>query len=235
MKQLTENWFVSGLIDPEYKRYVLLAYLQEIEREFAALRLYPPYADLTRHYQNLISFRNEKLRMDNTFPKIIDKEAFQAFSLRLIPTLETEGIMKEVEEIVEYSIPALEAKLNEGKEIYRHIDRQIVIEPIGVLPLYRLEGYLLITTAGVRVVKAFQYKIRFYENVGVNDFGISLEEKMEFTHSLSCSYEQMKMQLYRLHTDLPVPATYLISTEMTVPESPTLIPVVKRKFLNYMK
>lgn len=235
MKQLTENWFVSGLIDPEYKRYILLAYLQEIEKEFAALRLYPPFADLTQHYESLIAFRNGKLLMDNTFPKFLDKEALQSFTLRYISAQETGGVMKEVEEIVEYAIPTIEAKLNEGKEIYRHIDRHILIEPIGVLPFYRQEGYLLITTAFEREVKAFRYKIQFYENVGVNHFGITLEEKMQFTHSLSCSYEQMKMHLYRTNSELPVPATYLISSEITVPESPTLLPVIKRKFLNYMK
>ena len=235
MKQLTDDWFVSGLIDSEYKRYILLAYLQEIEKEFAALRLYPPFSDLLRHYERLLAFKKGKNELEDAFPKSIQPNPNNPFPFTFNPEIEPDEWMKEVEEIVEYAIPTIQSKLNEGKEIYQLIENQITIEPIGVLPIYRQEGYLLITTERAKEVKAFRYKIQFFENVGVNYFGISLEEKTLFTHTIANPYESMKRTLCKTYTELPVPATYLVYSKMPFPESPTLLPVVKRKFLAYMK
>ena len=53
MKQLSETWFAEGYIDFELKKYVLLAYLQEINKYFYENKLYPQLADLIFHYNNI--------------------------------------------------------------------------------------------------------------------------------------------------------------------------------------
>ena len=41
MKTLSETWFADGYIDFELKKYVLLAYLQEVSKCFNENKLYP--------------------------------------------------------------------------------------------------------------------------------------------------------------------------------------------------
>jgi len=41
MKKLPTNWLTDGLINFEYKKYLLLAYLKSVEEEFESKRLYP--------------------------------------------------------------------------------------------------------------------------------------------------------------------------------------------------
>jgi hypothetical protein len=50
MKKLEEDWLTKGLIDFEYKKYILLDYLQHIKEQFKERRLYPFLSDLVFHY-----------------------------------------------------------------------------------------------------------------------------------------------------------------------------------------
>ena len=56
MKTLSETWFAEGYIDFELKKYMLLAYLQEINKGFTENKLYPQLADIIFHYNNVIAF-----------------------------------------------------------------------------------------------------------------------------------------------------------------------------------
>ena len=69
MKTLSETWFADGYIDFELKKYTLLAYLQEINRNFQENKLYPQLADVIFHYNNLVAFRENKKFLQEQFPK----------------------------------------------------------------------------------------------------------------------------------------------------------------------
>ena len=53
MKNLSENWITEGWVDFEYKKYVLLAYLQHVESQVKEGKLYPPLGELVQHYSKL--------------------------------------------------------------------------------------------------------------------------------------------------------------------------------------
>ena len=59
MKKLEKDWLTSGLIDFEYKKYILLAYLQEVKGNFDSNKLYPHLSDLIFHYQNLLDLKKK--------------------------------------------------------------------------------------------------------------------------------------------------------------------------------
>ena len=64
MDSLKHDWLTEGLIDYEYKKYVLLAYLKDVSRRFNQSELYPFMSDLVFHYRNLIKVRESKTRSD---------------------------------------------------------------------------------------------------------------------------------------------------------------------------
>jgi len=57
MRSLGINWFIEGYVDFEHKKYVLLDYLQQINRHFDRNHLYPNLTDLIYHYNNLLIFK----------------------------------------------------------------------------------------------------------------------------------------------------------------------------------
>lgn len=235
MKKLSSDWFVEGMLDFEYKKYLLLAYLKHVAQEFAEVRLYPAFSDLIHHYQNLTSFQQNKQQLFEQFPGKISKEDFKQLRLAFEPGILDGPDMQEIEAIVAYAIPHIHQQLAEGKDIYEYIEEQLRIEPIGITPLYKKEGYLLFRLFSKKKVKVFEYQIVFFENTQGNYHGISFKYLDTFYHSLANTYEAMKLHLIRHYTKLPNPATWLLSTDKPFPEEASLLPVAKRKMLSILK
>ena len=60
METLSKNWITENHIDFEYKKYVLLAYLQNVSDNFSDHRLYPFLSDLVEHYRSLKILKDNK-------------------------------------------------------------------------------------------------------------------------------------------------------------------------------
>lgn len=235
MEKLGSNWFLEGTLDYEYKRYILLAYLQHVAKEFAEVRLYPSFSELIFHYNNLTTFQEEKSKLQERFPKKLSEKELKRLKLVYEPSIPEDEQLKEVEEIVDYALPTIKTRLKEGKEIYEHIEEQIHIEPIGLTPLYQKEGYLLFRTEPMKQVKAFSYQIAFFENTDANFHGINVEYLDTFRLSLVDTYESIKHTLIKSYSKLPNPATWLLYAINPFPEEAALMPVAKRKMLAFLK
>lgn len=231
MEKLSNDWFLEGHLDFEYKKYLLLAYLQHVSRQFAEVRLYPSFADLIFHYQNLDQFRNHKQQFYERFPKRLSEEEFRKLRLVREAEVEDQEELKEIDQLIDFALPSIKAHLREGKEIYDYIDEQIRIEPIGITPLYRKEGYVFLDVNPMHQVKVFQYRIIFLENADANYHGISLEMVDAYRRTLVQTYEAKKKELIRHRRELPNPATWLVSAQHPLPEEASLLPVTKRKML----
>lgn len=234
MKKLNANWFVEGLQDFEYKKYVLLAYLQGVKQAFDQSLLYPVFSELIAHYQNLHAFQQGKQQMEDTMPKqlmSIDWEKFKALYASLLADDEA---LREIEEIVEFSLPKVKASLEEGKQLYEFIEEHIEIDTVGLLPLYRDAGYLLLRGGNTQEIKAYGYQITVFENANERYRGIHAHFVADFTLSISTTYETIKLELIRQQRAMPNPATFLIYSRMQFPEEASLIPVAKRKFVRYL-
>lgn len=235
MKKLSNDWFVEGTLDFEYKKYVLLAYLQSVSKEFNKINLYPSLQELIHHYKNLAAFQESQQQLLKQFPSKTTEEELKQMSLAYDPGLTGYSSLKEVEAIVEYAIPNIKRHIKEGKDIYDFIENHLAIEPIGISPLYKKEGYVLIRVNNQKEIKAFEYRIVFFENIEANYHGLSLNYIDTFALSLVNTYENIKKSLIKTRAKLPNPATFLIFSKEHFPLEPSLLPVAKRKFLSYMK
>src|ERR1700742_258073 len=103
MKTLSETWFAEGNIDFELKKYTLLAYLQEINKYFTQNKLYPQLADVIFHYNNIISFRENRKFLQDQFPRQLTEINLQKLQLDYEKIIEDNEMMQELEEIVQYS------------------------------------------------------------------------------------------------------------------------------------
>lgn len=234
MKKLSASWFADDWIDFEFKKFTLLAYLQGIRREFHRTRLYPGFGDLIFHYRNLVDFRDNKNKIKEQFPSEIKKLDFEKLEVEFEPTIDDETTFKEVAEIVDYAIPQFKNCLEEGKTIYEFIDDRIDIDSIGVMPLYTNEGYLLFYGGNSKTVKAYEYQVSVFDNSGSRYRGIHTSFIRSFERSITTSFEQMKLSLARTEKKLPNPATFLVRAALEFPEDETLIPVAKRKFIQFL-
>src|SRR5258708_24226140 len=103
MEGLKGNWLTEGLIDFEYKKYLLLAYLKKVKDCFQRVELYPYMSDLVFHYSNLITLRENKLLFGESLPKVISAEHLKKLEISYRKMIEAHTVMREIESILEYA------------------------------------------------------------------------------------------------------------------------------------
>lgn len=228
---LSPNWFAEGTIDLEYKQYVLLAYLQHMQRLFDQTKVYPALGDLIFHYRNLDAYRARKDEMASRFPHRLTGVDLAQQQLRFTPELTDDELLAEVDAIVAFALPRVRAQVEAGRELYEQVDAQLRLYPIGLLPLYRQEGYVLVRLGAGRTVAAFEYRITLFEQGSERLHGIHTQPITQFSYTLSTTYESMKHALIRARPELPNPATFAVESELAAPLDATVLPIAKRRLL----
>ena len=228
MENLKKDWLTSGLLDFEYKKYVLLAYLKAVKNKFKRNELFPFLSDLVFHYNNLNAIRENKKLIYENFPETISKADFRKLKITYKKIVDDDELMVEIEEIITYALPQFEYTLNEGKEIYEFIESNLTLTPVGLTPIYAQEGYLLLNQGESREVNVYRYLVSIFQNEEEEYRGIHTEYLTQSSYSITRTFESIKLELIKRHKDLPNPATFLIRSSFVYPISQTLLPMAKR-------
>lgn len=235
MEKIDNNWFSQGLIDFEYKKYFLLAYLQAVSKRFDARTLYPFFADLIVHHQNLTSFIQAQHELKNNFPKSIERDDFQAQRFEYKEKYEiVQNELITLEEIVHFAIPKIAFSLRKGKALLEEIEEKIAIEPIGIAPIDFREGYVFLHQQPLSDAKIYTYKISIFENSHETLRGIHLKYLEAVPINLGTTYQQLKLQLVKKNQNLPNPATFLVRANVQCPFEETLLPITKRRLIQFI-
>lgn len=234
MENLSKDWLTQGLIDFEYKKYVLLAYLKTVRNSFGRVELYPFMADLVFHYRNLVAVKENKTLIRESFPKEISLDEINKLELSYRQLIEDDAVMSELESIIEFAIPQIRESLQEGSVLYEYVESNCMISPIGVTPLYAREGYLFVTQPPEKETSVYRYQVSFFEDSQEQLRSLNMQFMESVEKNLLNTYERIKLDLIRKFKDLPNPATYLILSKAKFPFTETLMPVAKRMFVKHI-
>jgi hypothetical protein len=207
---MRENWLTEGLIDFEYKKYLVLSYLSKVKSAFDKTELYPSLAELVLHYRNLLSIKENSSLINETFP------------------VEEDAIIKELEAIISFAIPEFKSSLDDGAQIYDFVESNCEISPIGLTSLYAHEGYVFLSQPPDKETNVYRYQLTIFEQSNETMRGLHMQYVKTTTRSLANTYEHIKLQLIREFSALPNPAVFLIHSKMKFPYTETLVPVAKR-------
>ena len=229
MESFDEHWLTRGALDAEYKQYILLAWLQRVKQEFRATRLYPALAEVIAQHRRLTELSGNRdglaLRGEVT--------GFDFRSMRLVyasadrhPELDVY-----IDELLGFALPRLRTAIEEGKDLYEIVEEQLEFVPIGLLPLYRQEGYLLIHDEPRGDVFAYRFARSRIERDDEQYLALEVEPVDRFRKSLGETFESIKLELVKRFRELPNPATYLATSSLALPLQETLLPVAKRRLM----
>lgn len=234
MKTLSPTWLTDHTVDFEYKKYVLLDYLQHVETSYRLARLYPPLADLTAHYQAARSLKEKMDQFEQGLPKTL--KGFDAAKQQLVyePLFTGDTPLADVENILDYSLPQFERYIREGRQLYEHIEKEMQFEPVGVLPLEQRFGYLFVRNGGKKIA-VYEYTLRMFESAGSRYRGIHTAHLCDYVSSVSTTLPAIKNDLLVKHRDLPNPAVYAAETKGTYPLEETTLPIAQRLLVRYIE
>jgi len=232
--RLGDNWLTDGLIDFEYKKYVLLAYLQSVRESFNKVELYPYLADIIFHYRNLIGLRDHQATIVENFPKELSMEKLEKLELSYRKMIEDDAIMQEIGAIMDFAIPRLKGHLDDGSSIYDFVESKCELTSIGVLPLYTREGYIFITQPPEVETNIYRFQVTVFHSSTEPMRGLQTEFVCTTSYNLTNTYENIKLGLTRQYTDLPNPAAFLVLSRMKLPYAQTMVPIAKRLLVKYL-
>lgn len=232
MVHLSKDWLFENGTDPEYKTYLLLAYLQQASRDFEVQRLYPRLAELVEHYRLLMELKNNTAGLEGLFPR--ELTGLHADGLHYRATVGREQSIEEVKEVIEFALPLLEAHLRNGKEIYEQVERKMHLTPVGLLPVNPHHGYMIINNGNEPDTLVFVFNLTVFEQPDGRYRGIRTQYLTDYKRSISTTPEHIKLRLVAQDRSMPNPATLALETDDYVPLEPTLLPVAKRVVTKYL-
>lgn len=234
MGTLSHNWLTEGLIDFEYKKYLLLAYFQQVKEHFKEKKLYPHFADLLFHYQNLIAIKENKKLLQELFPNKLTAADLANLTLAYEQMVKDDEMMTELEDIIQFSIPIFKDHMYEGRDLYDAIENKMQISPIGISPLNPEQGYLFLNPYTTSDTHIYSYRMTIFTQAEERYRGIHLHYMETKPKSISNTYENMKVELVKRHKEMPNPATYLIETKTYAPLEESVLPIAKRVLVKYI-
>lgn len=235
MALLNKNWITEKLIDFEYKKYILLAYLKEVGSQFEENKLYPSLSELIEHYKMLISIKENKQNLLESFPQRMQKIDVEKIRITYEKIIHDDSLMSEIENIINYSLPQFEHYLSEGRIIYDTIEEKLHLYPIGVIPLYPEQGYLFLKDGANADTIVYQYQITIFEQPYEKFRGIHTEYIKTYRKSITNTFESIKTDLIRENRKMPNPATYAVETEIVFPLEESLLPIAKRVLVKHVE
>ncbi|MCB0739732.1 MAG: hypothetical protein R2796_05085 [Chitinophagaceae bacterium] len=234
MKSLSETWFAEGRIDFELKKYILLAYLQEVNKYFNANKLYPQLADLIFHYNNIVAFRTNKQYLQEHFPKKLTGIQMEKIQTLYELIIEDDDIMQELEDIIQYAADTMKSTIQNGTGLFEFVEDKMSITPIGIMPLDTQEGYFFLSTADSSTTKIYQYRLSIFEKHDEKYRSIKTSFIDNRNRNLANTYEHIKSELIQHIKEMPNPAVYSIETTLNFPINETLLPIAKRGLVKFI-
>ncbi len=161
-------------------------------------------------------------------------QSLQKMELAYEHMLADDELMQELEHITGYALDAIKNTISDGVELYDFVEHRLQIEPVGIMPLYKNEGYILIRYGAHKEVRVYNYCITLFEHKDAKYRGIRMTYVDTRKKDIVNTYEQIKLDIIRSIRTLPNPAVYKVEFPLSVPFDETLLPVAKRVLVKHL-
>lgn len=221
--QLSTSWFTEPVFDFEYKKYQLLAYLQEKEKERSTHKLFPHIDELLQHVTSLEQFIRTKNEAESLFRKEFNGIDIQKKEILYKNNFSKNAGISEMMDIVHYSFE----KMNEChlgfRKIHHEIKKEIQLEAVGILPIYQREGFLLIRKQSEIYVFEFALQNLLQQN-GAKKINVSY--LLNYKVSLANTEQSIKQKMTQDYKKVfPNPAVFSVYSSTDLPLYETLLPI----------
>ncbi|RYF66862.1 MAG: hypothetical protein EOO39_22295 [Cytophagaceae bacterium] len=227
MTTLPYDWLTQNRIDTEYKQYVVLAYLQSVERRFADCQLHPDLPELKRHYEATLHFRRGKGTLMAAFPKRVAGISGPPPRIDYKSELPADPLLDDVDEIVDFALPRFNATLTEGQQRWDDLAATLTLEPVGLMPLRPEEGYLFVHYTTSSDLAIYQYRFTLYDDQVPGGRMVHWQLRERTQRTIGTTFERLKLDLIRRY-NLPNPAAFRLESKRLMPEQETLLPIAQQ-------
>ncbi|MCU7495883.1 MAG: hypothetical protein HF314_00065 [Ignavibacteria bacterium] len=229
MDKLTINTFIAAIDDLESGQYKVLSVLKGYKDQLRQHKIYPVLTDLVELMNLLEELSNKKNRFQSIFPKKIEKIDLKnkkiIYSNEEISDAEVEKLF----EFIYWAHPEITEALNEARAILDFVKQNLRVEEIGIVPIYRNEGYFFVPDNRQEQEQVYRFEMSFLPtgNVSFNVMKTNLVETLRNSERSEKEFAEFKLDLIKRHPEMPNPATFRCQTDLDFPFAETIFPVAK--------
>jgi hypothetical protein len=235
MDALRLEHFTGAVDDVERTQYQILAGLQRAQSAFEEQRVYPHLGRLVQLHGGLLTVleRTEQFRSPKT-GRVTGIDWDEAEITYEWPDLE-DTEMDVVEDLIRWALPKIQAAIEDGRSVYEHVEDNVELETVGIVPKYQQEGYLMVPEWKAGVLHVLRYELSIIQQEGEKHRALRTRHcKTIEQDGIDQHPSDIKLDLLKERRDLPNPATYFSNTDLNVPYKETLLPVVKRCLIRHL-
>lgn len=232
MKALDLEMFTNGAQQPERAQVQIAGALQDITTAFRKNRLYPGLGEMIELASALEELRTNRAKYAHALPRKLTGVDLENKTLQFDSVPADPEVINNMFVLVEWALPQMQAVTDEGVTMFDFVTQNLSVSVVGIMPLYRDEGYVLIPDHSNNLLHVLRYEMSLYTSDGDRYRAlktIELDPYRLSSHTLAP--EDIKSMLVRKHADMPNPATFLLTTDLDFPFEPTILPVAKRKLM----
>ena len=161
---LTLDLFTQVRSDYEKRQYKVLSALKRISEDFQHNKIYPHLSHLAELHHTLGDIRKRLHDLRSEFPKRIKKIDFVNQEIEHEIVFVDGSDLQKVEELIEWALPYIKAKIEEGKTIYEFVNEKIFLEEVGIVPNYTDEGYFFVPDNEESKLLLFEYEVSIFQS-----------------------------------------------------------------------
>lgn len=232
MEKLAIEMFVTGGSDVESRQYRILRCLKEYYNEFSRNRLYPAFKYLLDVTSTLEELVEKKEDMEGRFPQHLAGVDIEHRQLIYDPAVERNSEFQQAMDLIRWALPQLKKAIDEAINIYHFVDDHIGIEEVGIMPVYKEEGYWTVPDTKEQQLYLLRYEVSLFASTSerFRQLKTTVLEKLDLP-LLRKSPETLKLEVLERYRDLPNPAMYVCETDLDFPYEATILPIAKRKLM----
>ena len=229
ISELSKYWITEPGIDFELKKYQLLGYLKFVEQNLEEDKIFPFFHDVQEHYRMVKNLKKSKMAFLQSMQSEIESIDIKKLEIhhkeKKVDTL----LLKEIDQILEFSMEKLSDFKKTLLKHYKELMQTINVEGIGISPLYKQEGYILINSANR--INVFGYKVDQVTPIT----RLKTHYIDSYSKGVTNTYENIKLDLMSSNKEMPNPATYAIKSSKQLPLYETLLPLSSNVVYNYIQ
>lgn len=206
---LQKDWIIDNNLDFEYKKYILLAYFQEVKQKLHENKLYPTFSEVYNHYIDLVKICGSIMEYDDS------------------------TLTSYLNDICDFAIIRFEKLLKLLQDKIDEIESKLFIVDVGIEPINKDFGFILISNRNIMV---YEYDIKLYEVSDSKCRGISMDYLKCYKKTLDNTFENIKLDMIKEHNNLKNPSTIAIinKNDFKIPYTESIYPISKLAILRYL-
>ncbi len=233
MEALNLSNFIKAADDVELSKYRVLAILRGYSESLHRNKLYPALAELISIKNELELLIEQMSLFDSEFILNLN---FAEFSENFDSDQNLEFKDKDLDivaDFIRWALPEIKNSIIEGKAIFDFVDENIELNEIGIMPIYKDEGYFMIPDIKNDLMKTYRFEMSLFstQENPLRTLKTKLVDLISLKAPESNSPLDLKHSLLEKYPDLPNPATYCFDTTLDFPFVDTILPVAKRKLV----